>query len=517
LSGYYVQTIKMKNTTVCIIGGGACGVSVLIELMLQLKIANLHKTTKIQLIEKSKEIGLGLAFSTDQPGHLLNTQADLMGIHSFEPDHFSTWLKTHRESVKQEVKGTDSLDESYTTRRLYGNYIQEQFNHYTVEAKEVGLKVDIIQDEAVDLNYAENQWEIRLHAGSITHADHVVLVPGTPKPNNFPELDKRDSYFGFPWPSKPIIEGIPKKADVAVLGSSLSAIDAIMTLTDNGHEGKIKLYSLDGLMPRVQPIDESPYKREFLTLANIHKIRRTKWRQPTIIELFRLFQQEVEHYSKKSIDWRATERKGISASKLLDEDIRIAEAGGDAFINILYDLRYETSQIWDWLSTDEKQKFKQWLGPYWTVTRYGMPLVNAKRLSGLFESGKLAVNSPMHEVTYDDKKHMFILKYGKGEEAESEYLINATGPSTDITMMKSTLLQNLLKKGIIEEYPVGGICIDPEKMEVLTSKSQIKNLYAAGHICNGMLIDVNAVWFNVRTVASLCDHITKKIRHGDPS
>ncbi len=305
----------MKHITVSIIGGGACGVSALIELMLQLKITNLHKTTKIQLIEKSKEVGLGLAFSTDQPGHLLNTQADLMGIHSFEPDHFSAWLKSNRESVKDEVKGKELLDEAYTTRRLYGQYIQEQFENYIVEAEKLGLNLEIIHDEAIDLKFVEYQWQIKLNSGSSTLVDHVILVPGTPKPNNFPEFDELENYFGFPWPSKPIIEGIPKTADVSLLGSSLSAIDAIMTLTDNGHEGKIKLYSLDGLMPRVQPIDESPYKRKFLTLSNIHKIRRTKWRQPTVKELFRLFQQEVENYAGKPIDWKATERKGIDASK----------------------------------------------------------------------------------------------------------------------------------------------------------------------------------------------------------
>ena len=83
----------MEETTVGIIGGGACGVAALAELMVQLKITGKHTTTQILLIERRSELGAGLAFSTDQPGHLLNTQADLMGIHSFEPKHFSTWLK----------------------------------------------------------------------------------------------------------------------------------------------------------------------------------------------------------------------------------------------------------------------------------------------------------------------------------------------------------------------------------------------------------------------------------------
>ncbi|WP_439488360.1 FAD/NAD(P)-binding protein [Algoriphagus sp.] len=501
----------MEETTVGIIGGGACGVAALAELMVQLKITGKHKTTQILLIERRSELGVGLAFSTDQPGHLLNTQADLMGIHSFEPKHFSTWLKNHEEDVTHEVKGENTLDDSYTTRRLYGDYIHEQAKYYLNEAKEIGLNIDVIQDEAIDLIPENGHWKIELANEPSRNVDHVILVPGTPKPNNFSEFDELDTYFGFPWPSEPIINGIPKDADVSILGSSLSAIDAIMTLADSGHHGKISLFSLDGLMPRVQPKEESSYERKFLTLACAHQIRRTAWRQPKIKELFRLFQQEAEHYIGHSIDWKKTGRKGIPAQQLLAEDIGIAENGGDAFINILYSLRYEASQIWEWLSVDEKQRFKKWLGSYWTITRHGMPLVNAKRLNELFKDGKLEVNSPMHEVTYDDAKKKFVLEYGDGKRHEASYLINATGPATKIEKMKSTLMQNLLKSGVIETYPVGGIHIDPDKMEVISSKKPHKNLYAAGHICNGILLDVNAVWFNVKSISTLCKHITKNI------
>lgn len=503
---------SMRETTVSIIGGGACGVATFVELMLQLKIANQHKKTKICIIEKRKEIGEGLAFSTEQPGHLLNTQADLMGIHSFEPDHFSEWLKEHRKSIKDEVKGEDDFDEAYTTRRLYGTYIQEQFGHYYERAREEGIKVEIIQDKATDLFRSGDQWQIQLASGTTSVADHLVLVPGTPKPDNYPELEGIKNYFGFPWPSYPIIDNIPKHADVGLLGSSLSAIDTIMTLTDNGHQGKISLYSPDGLMPRVQPKEEKDYERQYLTLSRIHQIRRTQLRQPKVKELFRLFQQEAEHYTGNSIDWDSTERMGKAADQLLEEDIRIAKAGGDAFINILYALRYDASQIWKWLPVEEKQKFKHWFGPYWTVTRHGMPLVNAQRVKSLFDKGRLEVKSPLQQVTYAADKQVFGLHYGDDNKDEVQYLINATGPASNIEQMKSTLLQNLLQKGIIEPYQAGGIRMDTETMEVLSSRQAIQNLYAAGHICNGLLLDVNSVWFNVRTIATLCRQITKKIK-----
>ncbi|MBN7813416.1 FAD/NAD(P)-binding protein [Algoriphagus sp. H41] len=504
----------MEKTTVAIIGGGACGVAALAELMVQLKIADRHRDTQILLIEKRKEVGQGLAFGTDQPGHLLNTQADLMGIHSFEPDHFSRWLKKHRKDSSGEVKGGATLDDSYTTRRLYGEYIKEQALHYLQEAGKIGLDVTVLHEEAIDLIPKDARWRIHLATGPARIADHVILVPGTPKPNDFPEFEGLSSFFDFPWPSEPIVNGIPKDTEVCVLGSSLSAIDTIMTLTDSGHRGKIRLFSLDGLLPRVQPKEEAAYRRKFLTLSRVHRIRRTDWREPKVKELFRLFQQEAEHYQGGPIDWKATGRVGLPADQLLERDIRIALEGGDAFINILYDLRYESSQMWEWLSISEKQRFKQWLGPYWTVTRHAMPLVNAERLSGLFKSGRLEVNFPMHRVSYDGEREKFVLEYGNGQRHEGSYLINATGPATEVGKMKSTLMQNLLKSGVVEAYPVWGIRVDPDRMEVIGKHQSHGNLYAVGHICNGVLLDVNAVWFNVRCIATLCKHITKKLAHG---
>src|SRR5690606_31162620 len=107
-------------TNITIIGGGACGTAVFIELVLQIADSGLRNETKITIIEKDKSLGYGLAFGTDQPGHLLNTQAELMGIHVLEPEHFSGWLKQHGGRNRTDVKGHGETDHSYTTRSFYG-------------------------------------------------------------------------------------------------------------------------------------------------------------------------------------------------------------------------------------------------------------------------------------------------------------------------------------------------------------------------------------------------------------
>lgn len=491
-----------------IIGGGACGVAAFIDLFIQLKSTGLTHKLDITIVEPD-EIGKGLAFGTRQPGHLLNTQADLMGIHAAEPGHYSTWLESNAETVESETIGLDSPSDAYSTRRLYSDYLQEQFEHYHELARSCGAAPAIVHQLAVDIVRENGVWNVILDNGDKIKGTFVLLAPGTPKPDNYPELRGVDEYFDFPWPSEPILERIGKDATVGILGTSLSAIDAIMTLVDNEHRGAIHVYSPEGMLPRVQPKEDPVYQRKFLTEAGIHEIKRTKLRSPGATELFRLFKQEAEHYTGSAIAWKETGRSGKPAKQFLLDDIRIAEAGGDAFINILYSMRHEASTIWKWLSVEEKNKFKYWIGSYWTSNRHCMPLANARRLQKLFETDRLFILPSFKKVEYNAGIRKFVIDHAD-ETDNVDYLINATGPGTKIEQMRSTLIQNLRKSHVIEGYGAGGIKIDPTTMQVVSNNVIQENLYAVGHLCNGMLLDVNAVWYNVKTIAQACEHILTK-------
>ncbi|MBE9463861.1 FAD/NAD(P)-binding protein [Dyadobacter subterraneus] len=500
----------MNSTNITIIGGGACGISLFIELFLQLRIAGIHQDISISIIEENEQVGKGLAFGTRQPGHILNTQAQLMGIHHAEPTHFSDWLKEHNIRVENEVVDNQGQDEAFTTRRLYGDYLQEQFDYYFELAKKEGMKVTLLQASAIELSQLSNTFQIKLSDGNAINCKYLVLALGTPVSNLYGELLEYKNYFDSPWPSSKIIESLPKDKPVAILGSSLSAIDALMTLADNDHKGKITFYSLDGLLPRVQVEKPEPYECQYLTLSNIHKIQRTKLRSPFVSELFRLFIKEAEHFSGKKIDWEKVARKEKSAQQCLKEDIAISKAGGDALINIPYALRYESSPIWNLLDEPAKMKFKKWLGNYWAINRHCMPMVNALRIEKLFNSGQLDVVSALDDVSYDKSNQNFILSY-QNKSDKFEYLINATGPAAAVKDMKSDLIQNLAQSGLIEPEKTGGVKINTETMQLIQKGKSVPNFYALGHLANGRLLDVNAVWFNVKTIGNLSHHLIHTI------
>jgi uncharacterized NAD(P)/FAD-binding protein YdhS len=498
----------MINIT--IVGGGACGVAAFLELLIQITSRELTEKIGITLIEKEKPIGYGLAFGTDQPGHLLNTQANLMGLFAAEPRHFSTWIEAQGHAHQKDIKGEGDPESVYTTRHLYGEYIAAHYQEYVQKAHSAGVNLRIIEAEVDDLDPKDRGYEVKYDKGS-HHADYVILALGTPKPNNYPEFQKLDCYVDFPYPAEKILNKINLNEDVGVLGSSLSALDTIMTLVDNGHQGKIQLFSPDGLLPRVQPIENRPYERQFLTIEALHALQRKTCKRPKVKDIFRLFRKDVEKAERKEIAWKEQNRMGKDPFTLLKEDMEVAKNGGDGLLNVADSLRYDSETIWTWLSIDQKVLFKKWLGPHWMVNRHGMPIPNAERLLDLFKSGLLEVHPYLEDVRFDDKLRKFNLETKRGSFALNQ-LVNATGPATKLEKMDSKLIENLCKKQLLKDYPIGGTIINPRTMEVLADQAG-SQLYAVGHIVNGMLMDVNAVWYNVKTIQRLSHDIILKIQN----
>ncbi|RAV29374.1 FAD/NAD(P)-binding protein [Sinomicrobium soli] len=499
----------MKN--VVIIGGGACGSAALIELLILTITGKLYKKVRFTLIERSARVGYGVAFGTEQRSHLLNTQADLMGIYAYEPGHFAEWLRNRGGKERSDVKGGSDEESAYTSRILYGHYVAGELEKNIGKARKHGISVDLIHAEATEIDRLENeQLTVMLDNGSSVTADEILLAPGTPKPNSFKEFGALREYIDFPWPVHRLRERIEKKDHVGILGTSLSGIDTVMTLVDNGHRGKITMFSPDGMLPRVQPDEAGNIEKHHLTLQNLHRLKRQKDHSPTVKELFRLFIKDVEAAEGKKPDWKAMKRRARPPLPFLEDDIRLAEKGGDTVLNMTYALRYDTSVIWGWMDPGEQQMFRKWLGSYWKANRHAMPLYNARKIAALLREGTLEVVAENEKVEFDRGSRQFRIHTASGRTHNADKLVNATGSAGKLEEMDNILLENLLKKKYLQPHPLGGAVIDPHTMQCISEKGGT-HIYGVGHLVNGMLMDVNAVWFNVRTIARMATGIISKI------
>ena len=108
---------KRMPIRIAIVGGGATGALAAIHLVRRFDASR----ADIVLIEPSPAIGRGLAYSTRDPGHLLNVRVANMSAFADEPDHLFDWLRE---------RGADSgvdcpTQFCFIPRSTYGDYIGE--------------------------------------------------------------------------------------------------------------------------------------------------------------------------------------------------------------------------------------------------------------------------------------------------------------------------------------------------------------------------------------------------------
>ncbi len=119
-------------------------------------------------------------------------------------------------------------ERSFPPRVLLGAYLADRLNHLVADAAAAGADVALRANTPVtDVAYGPTGVQIS-HGGDRPGTqifDHVVLATG----HVWPVSDEADrGRFASPWPTSQLV--VPNGARVAVLGSSLSAIDAAVTL-----------------------------------------------------------------------------------------------------------------------------------------------------------------------------------------------------------------------------------------------------------------------------------------------
>lgn len=503
--------VNQRGTTIAIVGVGASGVACFTQLISKYIISGKTAPLAIWLFEKREELGPGLAYGTGQEGHLLNTRAGLMGVFPEEPLHFVQWAHRHRKMIESRFGLHSIHPDAYPPRMLYGCYVQAMMKRYWREAEHHGITLRKKRSEVLAAEIGDNA-QVTLHTRDGSYvADFVILATGNPKSNNFRHLNEYPEYLASPWPSAGILSTIHDKyASIGIVGSSLTAIDAMITLVENGHRGPINFFSSEGLLPRVQPPVERHYERSVFTLSAIRRFIRKQQRALRVKDLIRLFRAEVEQYLERRVNWAAEVRTGKAPLELLNADIRDALSSGSVFQDVLYSLRYEADTIWNLLPMEQQQLFAKWIGTEFDINRHAIPLKNAFKLKRLLEQQQLRVIGNSSDVRRDGNG--FLLKTDDGQAYRTDFVINATGPAVAIRQMDDIpLLQQLLASGYIEEYGAGGLVADLHTMRVSRPTAGPAPFYAIGHLLVGLQHDVNSLWFNVAQADKLTAHLVQRI------
>src|SRR6478609_3388603 len=157
----------LSGPTVAIIGGGASGCLVAAQLLRQAR-----RPQRILLFERTSEVGRGVAYGTDFPGHLLNVPAGRMSAFPDDPGHFLAWVAARlgQPGFPATVAAGDFLP-----RQLYGKYLRAMLTAASETAAPVVL-LEEIKEEVLDVEPGEGTIRLRCGGGRYFSVKRVVLA-----------------------------------------------------------------------------------------------------------------------------------------------------------------------------------------------------------------------------------------------------------------------------------------------------------------------------------------------------
>lgn len=393
-------------THIAIIGGGASGTITAIQLLRKLNVA-----AKVYLIEKKPEVVYrGAAYSSQLGYEPLNVPAGKMSLYNHLPDHFFQWLVVNG-------KGDGSITrDSFVSRRWYGDYLTDNINHIKANSKHATL--DVLTDEVRDITPAAgSRYQLLLASGSIVPADYIIFATGNETPGDILSRSEvaglGNKYVSNPWVGN-TLKNVNDTDDVLVIGTGLTMVDHVVSLSKRGHKGKVYCLSRNGYLPK----QHTTMHDTLLTLPDDIK---------DIHQLAGVLRTKINEAGTKNIAWQ----------------------------NVLDALRPRTSRLWRNLDVVSKRYFLKRLKPYWEIHRHRMPLASANALKEMETAGQFQLISG-NVVSAALQNGRILFRYYDRKAATTnnltvDFILNCTGPSGDYYKCDNLLMINLLNKGWLQQ------------------------------------------------------------------
>ncbi len=231
--------------SITIVGGGASGILLAAHIL-----KHGDRRVRVTIVEKRGRLGRGLAFSAEQPDHILNVPARNMSAYVDQPDDFRLWLRRRHPELPDDPW-------LFAPRKSYGEYLGELLRAAGSGESSDG-RLTIIEKEAIAVRERSGGVETELADGTIQVAQAVVLAVG------HEEQPARGNGLAVRAGSD-ADTALDPDATVMMLGSGLSMVDAWLTLAARNHRGRILIVSRHGLLP----LDNRPVEPIAIDAADV--------------------------------------------------------------------------------------------------------------------------------------------------------------------------------------------------------------------------------------------------------
>ncbi len=435
---------------VVIVGGGFSGTMAAAQLV--------RRGLSVVLVEGGGRAGLGTAYSTREAVHLLNVPAETMSAWPDAPDDF---VEAGHEAG------------AFAPRREFGTYLRAILDQAVADG------VELVAATAVSA-VREDDWRIALDDGRNARARALVLAQGNqpPAPMRVAERIDPTLFINNPWGSeaRAAIERVAGEwerdggGDVLILGTGLTMVDLVLSLSVAGHGGRIVALSRRGQVPR----GHAAHVPAPVTIDEVP--------QGNVLALWRWLRAR-----SGAVGWRAA----VDA------------------------LRPHAQLLWRGLGEGEQERFLRHARPHWEAHRHRIAPQVAEQLRAMIGEGRLEVAAGRISAVREEKGEL-VVNYTRrgspttglprGRERRFSAVFNCTGPSGGMGRTGDPLLRQMIDDRLIAADRLGiGLGVD-------RASRAGELVWALGPLTKSEFWEIVAVPDIRGQVAGVADDIARELR-----
>lgn len=448
----------------------------------------------IDCYDNATYFGRGLPFAPDTKEALMNTRSTILTYNQSKPGDYANWLK---EKLKQtEVP-------NYTTRELFGEYQAQHVNDHIDK-----LKAHVIPYYVDELtyNHKDKTWQVIANGTSKIY-DRVHLCFGDLPTSDFYQLGDTPAYIHKPYPLHEYPEKIKGNTRVAVIGTSLSAIDVIKFLVDEREVEQINVFSRSNLFPVVDLKDTPAIDFKWL---NLKSIQQAIFDNDYLLTFDMVNEWLLKETKACDIDLEAYFEiisikgiEGIRRSYKVADMIAVMDRIATTTTRILY-------YVWQYMPMSEREKFSDKYDKLFDLTKGNMPKASADRLIELEEIGRLHVQENISDIEYDEQQGIYLLVDDEGNVVNQvDWVVNATGLNDNLNtnLSQYPLLNQMLDKGYLNPDPAGGVSLSLNQFAVISPRfGVLENLHPHGTLIAGSVYRNNSITTIQRYAQQVVDY-----------
>lgn len=406
-----------------IIGGGASGVCLAAWL-------TAYGAKRVDVVEPSEMLGLGVAYSSNNKQHLLNVTPDRMDANPVDGYRgFCDWLR--KETGKCDVK-------NYYPRQLYGEYLQS-----FVET--IGQRTDLVhhRKKAVSFHRVTDGFAVTFDDGGVVATKNVIIAVGNLNPRPIAPDVNDVRIVEDPWATDfSELSGVKK---VVVAGAGLTAIDVLVSLLEVAPNAEVDFCAAHPFTPPAD-VPTGPWQGA----AGVPE-ESPSWTWHWCLEKLR---------ENASPEW---------------------------WISVMEGLKGQSNRIWGQWSASQRSSFVRHGLRLWLHHRHRTPPPSFTLLQRLLASGKVKIKHG--RVGGISPNEQGVMVSVGSHRLRADAVINATGPS--VNPEDSQVLKEAVKNGYLVRDAVGlGFAVDADGQAQSVDGRSIPGVWVLGSWTRGSHFEV---------------------------